>query len=194
MKTLEMNTQEKRSFHLSDLYGQPISYELTYKDVIEILNIIDAWNYDKLQLEIQGMKLVIDKSKEQISSGNKGEGETASINLVHEDEVSTATNPENQTAKMTEKEFNPPQREMVAGIPIQSSIPGIFYQAPSPEAEPFVHIGSAVRKGQQVGTVEVMKLFNSINAPCDGKIMEIYVENEEMIEAGQTIMIIEPLV
>ena len=50
---------------------------------------------------------------------------------------------------------------------------GVFYVAPSPGAEPFVHVGSKVKKGETLCILEAMKLMNEVVAECDGEIAEI---------------------
>lgn len=53
-------------------------------------------------------------------------------------------------------------------------------------------VGDEVEVGQVLCIVEVMKLMNNIEAKVAGTVKQILVENEEAVEHGQTIMIIEP--
>ena len=69
---------------------------------------------------------------------------------------------------------------------------GTFYRASSPDAPPFVEIGSVVRKGQPVCIIEVMKLFTTINAENDGRVLQIAAQNGELVEFGQTLFVIKP--
>ncbi len=71
------------------------------------------------------------------------------------------------------------------GFPITSPMVGVFYQAPSPNAEPFVQVGDRVEKGQVVCIVEAMKLMNEIQANKSGEIVEICVKDGEPVEYGQ---------
>ena len=68
---------------------------------------------------------------------------------------------------------------------IAAPIVGVFYEAASPEAAPFVKVGDIVSKGQVVGIVEAMKLMNEIESEVDGEIAEILVKNGEAVEFGQ---------
>ena len=68
---------------------------------------------------------------------------------------------------------------------ICAPMPGIFYAAPSPDAEPFVTVGSHVQKGDTVCIVEAMKLMNEITADCSGEIVEVCLQNGELVEYGQ---------
>ena len=68
---------------------------------------------------------------------------------------------------------------------IASPIVGTFYRTPSPDAEPFVKIGSRVTPDTVVCIVEAMKLMNEIPAEVTGEIVKIYVENGQPVEYGQ---------
>ena len=70
---------------------------------------------------------------------------------------------------------------------IKSPMPGIFYAAPSPDAEPFVRVGSHVKKGDVVCIIEAMKLMNEITADCDGEILDVCLVNGAVVEYGQTL-------
>jgi acetyl-CoA carboxylase biotin carboxyl carrier protein len=65
---------------------------------------------------------------------------------------------------------------------------GTFYRAKAPGEPPFVEVDAAVRKGDTVGLVEAMKLFNSMVAEFDGKVGAIFVANGEMVEYEQPVL------
>jgi acetyl-CoA carboxylase biotin carboxyl carrier protein len=69
---------------------------------------------------------------------------------------------------------------------------GTFYHAPEPGAEPYVAAGDLVSPGQQVGVVEAMKLFNSIDADQPGRVLEILVPNAAPVEYGQRLIACAP--
>ena len=77
-------------------------------------------------------------------------------------------------------------------VTITSPIVGIFHKAPSPEAPPFVEVGSSVRKGQVLCIVEAMKLMNEIESDTDGIVSKILVENGQPVEYGEPLFLIEP--
>ena len=70
---------------------------------------------------------------------------------------------------------------------VKSPMVGIFYAAPSPDAEPFVKVGSKVKKGDTLCIIEAMKLMNDVVAEEDGEIVEICAENGSLVEFGQTL-------
>jgi len=74
---------------------------------------------------------------------------------------------------------------------VKSPLVGTYYAASSPENPPFVKVGDKVSKGQVLGIVEAMKLMNEIESEFDGTVKEILVENEQMVEFGQPMFVIE---
>ncbi|WP_437683281.1 acetyl-CoA carboxylase biotin carboxyl carrier protein [Sorangium sp. So ce131] len=68
---------------------------------------------------------------------------------------------------------------------VTSPFVGTFYRSPSPDAPPFVEVGSAIRVGQALCIIEAMKLMNEIEADCTGTIVEILVDNGKPVEFGQ---------
>lgn len=68
---------------------------------------------------------------------------------------------------------------------IKSPMVGVFYASPSPEAKPFVEIGSRVKKGDVVCIIEAMKLMNELTADQDGEVVDVCVNNGDVVEYGQ---------
>jgi acetyl-CoA carboxylase biotin carboxyl carrier protein len=73
---------------------------------------------------------------------------------------------------------------------LTSPIVGTFYSAPSPDAAPFVEVGSRVKKGQVLCIIEAMKLMNEIESDVDGVIAEIYPKNAQAVEFGEPLFAI----
>ncbi|MFU8868530.1 acetyl-CoA carboxylase [Natronococcus sp.] len=74
---------------------------------------------------------------------------------------------------------------------IQSPMPGVFYTRPDPDEETFVDEGDEVAEGDVVGLVGVMKNFHDITAPADGTITEFVMENEQEVDAGDDLLVLE---
>jgi acetyl-CoA carboxylase biotin carboxyl carrier protein len=70
---------------------------------------------------------------------------------------------------------------------IKSPMVGVFYAAPAPGSEPYVKVGSRVKKGDVLCIIEAMKLMNEITADKDGEIAKVCVENGQLVEYGQTL-------
>lgn len=74
---------------------------------------------------------------------------------------------------------------------VTSPMVGTAYRRPSPEAKPFVEIGTMVKQGERILLVEAMKTFNDIVAPRAGKVTAILVEDGQPVEYGEPLLVIE---
>ena len=75
---------------------------------------------------------------------------------------------------------------------IKSPIVGTYYDAPSPEAGPFVKVGDTVEPGQVLCIIESMKLMNEIEAEIAGTLVHKLVENGRPVEYGEALFAIRP--
>ncbi|MCW5772638.1 MAG: acetyl-CoA carboxylase biotin carboxyl carrier protein [Rhodospirillaceae bacterium] len=74
---------------------------------------------------------------------------------------------------------------------IKSPMVGTGYLAPEPGAPSFVAVGDRVKAGQTLMLVEAMKTFNEIKSPRAGVVRQIAIENQQPVEYGDLLMIIE---
>ena len=84
-----------------------------------------------------------------------------------------------------------PKAAAPSGTQVTSPMVGTFYRAPSPGADPFVQVGSQVKKGDTLCIIEAMKLLNEIEAEVSGTVKEILVDNAQPVEFGQALFVIE---
>jgi len=77
-------------------------------------------------------------------------------------------------------------------LEIKSPIVGTFYEAPSPDSDPYVETGSHVNSQTVVCIVEAMKVMNEIKAEITGTVVERCVTNGQAIEYGQVLFKIRP--
>jgi acetyl-CoA carboxylase biotin carboxyl carrier protein len=150
---------------------------LRYEEVAEILKIIDSSNCDEISIETAEIKLYIRRS---------GIGS-----------AETMRSPSGPAAPASEimREAPRPADGKIALVADQFEITapmvGTFYRAQSPEAPPFVEIGSVVSRGQPLCLIEVMKLFTTVHAEQDGRVVHIGAENGEFVEYGRTLFVLE---
>lgn len=76
------------------------------------------------------------------------------------------------------------KKEIKEGTVVTSPIVGTFYESSAPDKPPFVKIGSKVSEGDVLCIVEAMKIMNEITAKTSGEVVEIFVNNEDMVEYG----------
>jgi len=182
-----------------DAMDKGITYELTYKDVIDIMKIVDESVCREMHLEIGDFKLDLVKGHSGAGPAANLFGKTGAAGEKVRNAADQISGPKEAGIVGGEKKELPEtavkQRNIsrdASSIDIVTPLAGVFYRAPSPGAAPFVEAGGAVEAGDQVAIVEVMKLMNSIKAPRKGIIREILVQNETVVKMGQVLMILDP--
>ena len=111
-------------------------------------------------------------------------GKTAPVEAAAESEAVAADHGSTRGAGEAAAEEAP------VGTPVKSPMVGVFYEAPSPEAEPFVQEGQEVKKGQVLCIIEAMKLMNEITAEQDGVVTRVCAKNGDIVEFGQPLLYI----
>jgi acetyl-CoA carboxylase biotin carboxyl carrier protein len=81
--------------------------------------------------------------------------------------------------------------EKAPGHTIKSPMVGTVYLSSSPGTPPFVETGRRIKAGEVVCLIEAMKMFNRIEADKDGVIKTRMVENEQPVEFGQPLFVLE---
>lgn len=74
------------------------------------------------------------------------------------------------------------------GTEVTAPMVGVFYAAPAPGDEPFVHVGSKVKAGETLCIIEAMKVLNEVTAEADGEVLEICVADGDLVEFGGCLM------
>jgi len=80
---------------------------------------------------------------------------------------------------------------VASGHVVKSPMVGTFYTASSPEAKPFVQVGSVVKEGETICIIEAMKILNEIEADKSGTVSRVLVDNGQAVEYGQPLFMIE---
>lgn len=84
----------------------------------------------------------------------------------------------------------PAAEEDIPGTKVTAPLVGTFYAAPSPDEPPYIEVGQTVKKGDTLFIIEAMKTMNEIAAPCDGTVSRILAQAGDMVEYGQTLVVI----
>ncbi len=154
---------------------------LTYKDILEILKIIDASDCQELVLDVGDTKLVVRR---------KGNGPAPAPLLVPPAATSASpTEPELSAAAAL------PSSTITAsalGTEVRAPMLGTFFRNPSPAEPAFVELGQIVTKGDPLCLVEVMKLYTTIDAPVSGVVAAIGADDAELVAHNQVLFVIEP--
>lgn len=140
-------------------------------DLKEIISLIMETDISELQIEKDGIKVKIRRNTLM-----------PPIEMPQKPPVA----PESAREAETEKE------DAQRLVTVTSPIVGTFYRSPSPDAHPFVDVGSMVRKGQVICIIEAMKLMNEIESEADGIVVRALVENGHPVEYGEPLFLIDP--
>lgn len=162
--------------------------DLKYSDVQSILKIIDeAEHLNEIELVLGSFRLHVVRDAAGGSPAPMARAAAA-----------PAARPAAQSAPASAAPAKPAAGAKAAfAVPdglvaVRAPMLGTFYRASAPGEKPFVEIGSRVKADDTVCLIEVMKLFNSIRAGVDGKVVDILTENAGLVEYNQPIILIEP--
>lgn len=158
---------------------------LTFKEVAEILKLIDASQCDEVVLELDGARLVVRRNSSGAAGGSftPAPGEEP-VRLGAGETPGDASPQAKDTENRPKEEASSPAAE--AGVSdVRAPMVGTFYRRPSPDEEPFVEEGTSVKKGDPLCLIEVMKLFTTIESPADGTIESIAAGDATLVEFNQ---------
>ena len=169
--------------------------ELTHEHVKSIIGMIDdAQHLDEIELVFAGFRL-------HVRRGGSGDGTSRSFASAPATapHAPAARQPATSPASSRSPAQSPRQDHVAGGaeialaegeIAIRAPMIGTFYRAASPGDKPFVEVGQQVRADDNVGVIEVMKLFNTIRAGIDGSVVRIEAENASLVEFNQVLVVI----
>lgn len=141
------------------------------KKVRELVNIMEGNNINTLELTEGDVKIRLEK-------GNM----SSAVNVVTNTPVMPLEVKSSETNKATENVITSSSK-----FEVKSPMVGVFYKASAPNAEPFVKVGSKVKKGDVLCIIEAMKLMNEIHAEQDGVISEVCINDGEIAEFSQVL-------
>ena len=146
---------------------------MNIKKIEEVVRLMEKHNLMEITIEEEGVKIHLSKAKTGLKE--------SSVQM---------TSP--VQAPLQPQPAIPPKEEKRKGVEIKAPMVGTFYHAPSPDAQPFVKVGSKVKEGDVLCIIEAMKLMNEIKCEVKGKIIDILIENGNPIEFGQVLFLVEP--
>lgn len=155
---------------------------LGYKEVGEILTIIDSSSCDEFVLETKDVKLVV---RRRGGRSDPSEIDAPSVTAARSESADSG----GMTTAHASARTAPPA---AAGAEVvRAPMVGTFYRASSPDEAPFVEVGTRVKQGDPLCMIEVMKLFTTVHSDADGVIQDIGAENGQLVEFGQVLFNIE---
>ena len=156
-------------------------------NILELIHAVSDSNLTEFNLQDGNLNISMSTEKtivQQVAAS----ADAASFAAGYQPTVQPALQAVTQKQEGTNRVDN---TEKLTGNVVKSPLVGTYYAASSPDSAPFVNVGDKVSKGQVLGIVEAMKLMNEIESEFDGTVKEILVENEQMVEFGQPMFVIE---
>lgn len=152
------------------------------KDIKAIIDLMRKNSISEFELEREGFKI-------RLKRGGNGGGQ-----LVMGDEAAAVLPvvPAPQILPPAAAAGQGPVTTASLDQDIKSPMIGTFYRSPSPEASPYVDVGSEVMPDTVVCIIEAMKVMNEIKAEAKGVITKILAENGKPVEFGQPLFKIRP--
>ena len=152
---------------------------LTAKDVAEIMRLLEESSFDSLSLEIDGVKLNLERNSAQ------------SVQPKADSPMPSASGAEIRPSWPTPRtKVKPPSEPGL--VEVTSPLLGIFYRASRPGEPPFVEVGCKLEEDAIVGIIEVMKLMHTVRSGVKGEVVEILATNGAPVEYGEILLRVRP--
>ncbi len=146
---------------------------MNYDDIKKLIDDMGNSKIDELSIEFpDGIKISMKKDK------------TPVMPTIPQETVQYISVPEKKVEKAETVENKEAEKEENYKI-VKSPMVGTFYSKSSPDAKPYVQVGSKVKKGDILCIVEAMKLMNEIESEFDGEVVEVCVNDGEMVDYGK---------
>jgi acetyl-CoA carboxylase biotin carboxyl carrier protein len=159
--------------------------DLTNDDVADILALLDSLPYDSLDVQTPRFRLTLRRAPD-------GGWTQESQVLAEPAEVASAPAAPPDPTVAAPAVAAPSGADTGGLAAVTAPLPGTFYRAPRPGADPFVQVGDLVSPDTVVAIVETMKLMNSVYAGTAGRVARICLDNGDFAPVGTTLLLIEP--
>jgi len=150
---------------------------INVRELQEVVSLMNESGIQKLHIEHEGTKVVIDKAGIPL--------EDTAVTEVKTEEVKAAAA---EQAPQDSMSVNSPENNEKQ---ILSPMVGTFYAKPEAVADPFVQVGQTVERKDVVCVIEAMKLFNEVDAGIEGEVLEILVKDGDVVEFGQPLFTVK---
>lgn len=167
---------------------------LKVQEIRELIRLVDQSDIDEFEYQNEGVKLVMKKNPAINNQVVTVQSPVPPVQTTTPAPVQ-ASSPVQETQPAQTQSVAPAQQETgdvaVNLHKITSPMVGTFYRSSSPDADPYVSVGSKVQKDSVVCIVEAMKLFNEIEAEVNGEIVEVLVQDGQLVEFGQPLFLVK---
>jgi acetyl-CoA carboxylase biotin carboxyl carrier protein len=155
--------------------------QLRPEDVEDIVNLLDSLSQDEFELRTSELHVMVRRA------GREGWTQESRV-LSAPNVVATDNVVANEAPRGTARDDS--VRPGLLGI--RAPLPGTFYRAPKPGADPYVEVGSRVEEDTVVGLLETMKLFNSVHANVRGEVVEFLIDDAGPANQDAVLILVRP--
>ena len=163
--------------------------ELSYEEVLEILELLEHSDVEYLNIEIGATKLVASKSG--MALDKTPEPRPYESPSIPDEPLPSEVRMASQASSAAAGKSNEAPVD-ASLVPVLAPVVGVFFRQSEPGASPYTEIGDHVDEGSTLGLMEVMKMFASVTSPVKGEVVQILIENAEFVEFEQPLMLIRP--
>ncbi|MCM3641474.1 MULTISPECIES: acetyl-CoA carboxylase biotin carboxyl carrier protein [Priestia] len=150
---------------------------INVRELQEVVSLMNESGIQKLHIEHEGTKVIIDKAGIPL--------EDIAVTEVKTEEVKAADAEQTPQDSMSVNAADNNEKQIL------SPMVGTFYAKPEADADPFVQVGQTVERKDVVCVIEAMKLFNEVNAGMEGEVLEILVKDGDVVEFGQPLFTVK---
>ncbi|WP_140456825.1 MULTISPECIES: acetyl-CoA carboxylase biotin carboxyl carrier protein [Priestia] len=150
---------------------------INVRELQEVVSLMNESGIQKLHIEHEGTKVVIDKAGIPL--------EDTAVTEVKTDEVKAAATEQAPEDSMSVNAADNNEKQIL------SPMVGTFYAKPEADADPFVQVGQTIEHKDVVCVIEAMKLFNEVDAGMEGEVLEILVKDGDVVEFGQPLFTVK---
>jgi acetyl-CoA carboxylase biotin carboxyl carrier protein len=154
------------------------------KQIRKIIELMKANELCEFEMEEEGFRIAIKRR-------NGNESQVVLSNVPTSPMVAASSPVAAATAALASAAAEKAEEKKY--LEVKSPIVGTFYRSPSPDAEPYVVVGSEIEPESVVCIVEAMKVMNEIKAEVKGIVHKILVDNATPIQFGQVLFLVEPV-
>ncbi len=163
---------------------------MDFKQIQELIKMINKSNIGEVSIEEKGFKLTIKQKEEPVQQVIAAPMQTHSMATLAAPPAATAAG--QASGGSAEKPAKAAEAPAGNFVTIKSPMIGTFYRSASPDKPAFANVGDDIAPGKVVCIIEAMKLFNEIESEVSGKIIKVLVEDASPVEYDQPLFLVEP--
>lgn len=162
---------------------------MDYKQIQELIKMVNKSNIGELTIEQKDFRLTIKQKEEHITQVVSS---SAPVYAAAPQPAISHQPSSDATAITSSEKLKAADAASSNLITIKSPMIGTFYRKSSPDKPNLADVGDEVAPGKIVCIIEAMKLFNEIESEVKGKIVKVLVEDASPVEYDQPLFLVEP--